>query len=164
MSYYKRNCREYGQCGTVIDADCVHCDNINERLTNLEYALEESLKLQSHYAELLNIRDGGERIKFPTVGSWLERLKLNIEVPVLEFQALAPLAEEMGYLVDRKEKEPWSFSIEDTIHIWQTPALQWVCDCGTNKHDKYDKYRWHNNLIDALNDGASRWKMLKEAK
>ena len=38
-------------------------------------ALEESLKLQSHYAELLNMWDGGKRMKFPTIYEWIERLK-----------------------------------------------------------------------------------------
>ncbi len=40
----------------------------------LEYALKESLKLQSHYAYLLNIFDGGKRIQFNTVQEWLDRL------------------------------------------------------------------------------------------
>lgn len=37
-------------------------------------ALQESLKLQSHYAELLNMHDGGARRGFPDVASWLARL------------------------------------------------------------------------------------------
>lgn len=41
----------------------------------LRHALVESLKLQSHYAELLNMHDGGERIQFPTIEAWLERLR-----------------------------------------------------------------------------------------
>lgn len=41
----------------------------------LRIALEESLKLQSHYAELLNMHDGGQRVSFHSVEAWLERLK-----------------------------------------------------------------------------------------
>ena len=41
---------------------------------DLREALEESLKLQSHYAVLLNCHDGGERRTF-TMKSWLARLK-----------------------------------------------------------------------------------------
>ena len=38
-------------------------------------ALEESVKLQAHYAELLNMHDGGERIIFKSVKDWIERLR-----------------------------------------------------------------------------------------
>lgn len=45
-----------------------------EREKELEIALNESLKLQSHYARLLNQYDGGKRKTFPTVDKWIERL------------------------------------------------------------------------------------------
>lgn len=38
-------------------------------------ALEESLKLQSHYASLLNMYDGGKRIEFKSVDEFMNRLK-----------------------------------------------------------------------------------------
>jgi hypothetical protein len=38
-------------------------------------ALEESLKLQSHYALLLNEYDGGTRMIFKTPEAWLDRLR-----------------------------------------------------------------------------------------
>jgi hypothetical protein len=40
-----------------------------------EYALDESVKLQSHYAGLLNMYDGGNRMTFATGQAWIERLK-----------------------------------------------------------------------------------------
>ena len=40
----------------------------------LRVALEESVKLQSHYAELLNFHDGGERMGFENAKAWMERL------------------------------------------------------------------------------------------
>lgn len=43
--------------------------------SNLEIALAESLKLQSHYAVLLNGHDGGERQTFDSVDDWICRLK-----------------------------------------------------------------------------------------
>lgn len=43
--------------------------------TETEIALRESVKLQSHYAELLNQQDGGERLSFPTTEAWIARLK-----------------------------------------------------------------------------------------
>ncbi len=46
-----------------------------EDLIELRAALGESLKLQSHYAELLNMFDGGKRKGFASVGEWLEALK-----------------------------------------------------------------------------------------
>lgn len=41
----------------------------------LERALEESVKLQSHYAELLNNYDSGERLIFKDAYEWLRRLR-----------------------------------------------------------------------------------------
>ena len=38
-------------------------------------ALDELIKLSSHYAELLNQYDGGKRIIFATADDWLKRLK-----------------------------------------------------------------------------------------
>jgi hypothetical protein len=40
----------------------------------LVLALEESVKLQSHYAQLLNVWDGGERMQFPDASAWIVRL------------------------------------------------------------------------------------------
>ena len=39
------------------------------------YALVESLRLQAHYAELLNMHDGGERMIFKDVKEWLLRIR-----------------------------------------------------------------------------------------
>jgi len=41
----------------------------------LYHALEESLKLQAHYAELLNMHDGGQRMIFKTINEWIARLR-----------------------------------------------------------------------------------------
>ena len=41
----------------------------------LESALWESLKLQSHYAKLLNQYDGGSRMTFNSVHKWITRLQ-----------------------------------------------------------------------------------------
>lgn len=49
----------------------VRAVNAHEELVK---ALEESLKLQSHYAGLLNSYDSGERLTFSTVEQWLNRL------------------------------------------------------------------------------------------
>ncbi len=43
----------------------------NDRLSK---ALAASVKLQSHYAAILNDYDGGTRIVFADVGAWLKRL------------------------------------------------------------------------------------------
>jgi hypothetical protein len=37
-------------------------------------ALERSVRLQSHYAVLLNMHDGGKRILFDDAAAWLKRL------------------------------------------------------------------------------------------
>jgi hypothetical protein len=41
----------------------------------LRVALEESVKLQTHYAKLLNEHDGGERIGFKDAAAWIARLR-----------------------------------------------------------------------------------------
>lgn len=43
-------------------------------LGNVLIALEESVRLQSHYARLLNMHDGGERIGFMDANEWIARL------------------------------------------------------------------------------------------
>ena len=43
--------------------------------TDIEIALDESLKLQAHYAKLLNMWDGGNRMIFKDRQSWIDRLK-----------------------------------------------------------------------------------------
>jgi hypothetical protein len=40
----------------------------------LRTALDESVKLQSHYALLLNMHDGGKRLQFTSPEKWIERL------------------------------------------------------------------------------------------
>lgn len=40
----------------------------------LRTALEESVRLQSHYAALLNMHDGGQRIGFTSADAWIARL------------------------------------------------------------------------------------------
>ena len=49
--------------------------SLNEQCDELEYALQESVKLQSHYAGLLNMHDGGKRLMFGDTEAWLNRLR-----------------------------------------------------------------------------------------
>ena len=53
-------------------------DFISEAIEENIYikALQESLKLQAHYARLLNDWDGGRRHIFKSVGEWLRKLEL----------------------------------------------------------------------------------------
>ena len=48
---------------------------MQEEIQRLKNALEESVKLQSHYAGLLNQYDGGKRLQFKDADEWMERLK-----------------------------------------------------------------------------------------
>jgi hypothetical protein len=50
-------------------------ERMESQLQELSDALERSVKLQSHYAELLNGYDGGRRLQFETADAWLLRLK-----------------------------------------------------------------------------------------
>lgn len=51
-----------------------------QRIALLEEALEESVQLQSHYAMLLNMYDGGKRIGFADAQAWIDRLHKLKEV------------------------------------------------------------------------------------
>lgn len=46
-----------------------------QELRQLQIALAESVKLQAHYASLLNMWDGGQRMIFPDSSAWIARLK-----------------------------------------------------------------------------------------
>lgn len=43
--------------------------------TEIFDALYESLKLQSHYAKLLNMCDDGDRLEFMSCYQWIQRLR-----------------------------------------------------------------------------------------
>ncbi len=45
------------------------------RELELRRALEESVQLQSHYAKLLNLWDGGKRRTFENGDAWIDRLR-----------------------------------------------------------------------------------------
>ena len=47
---------------------------LRARVAKLEEALQQSVELQSHYAELLNMHDGGQRLQFANIEAWLDRL------------------------------------------------------------------------------------------
>lgn len=46
-----------------------------DEVEQLREALQDSVTLQAHYAKLLNAHDGGERVIFKSVESWLARLE-----------------------------------------------------------------------------------------
>ena len=46
-----------------------------KRIDQLEEALKELVNLQSHYAKLLNMYDGGERLQFNNADEWVDRLR-----------------------------------------------------------------------------------------
>lgn len=50
-------------------------NNWKKEVAELKIALQESIKLQSHYANLLNMHDGGARMLFGSPEKWIERLR-----------------------------------------------------------------------------------------
>ena len=54
---------------------------LRARVAKLEAALQQSVELQSHYAELLNMHDGGQRLPFANVEAWLDRLAALKDAP-----------------------------------------------------------------------------------
>ncbi len=47
---------------------------MSDYLRELLRALDESVKLQSHYAGILNSYDGGTRLQFADADAWMKRL------------------------------------------------------------------------------------------
>lgn len=56
-------------------------DEVGGQLVELRTALDESVKLQSHYATLLNPLDGGERKQFADGKAWIARLRETGTLP-----------------------------------------------------------------------------------
>jgi len=52
-----------------------HVDNIEVNYDELDHALQESVRLQAHYANLLNMWDGGKRAIFNSTNDWIKRLR-----------------------------------------------------------------------------------------
>jgi hypothetical protein len=50
-------------------------EDLKDEVSRLTTALEASVRLQSHYAGLLNIYDQGQRMQFKSVEAWLKRLE-----------------------------------------------------------------------------------------
>jgi len=50
-------------------------DVLTEQIVELQESLDESIKFQTHYAELLNMYDGGKRIIFKNSEQWIKRLQ-----------------------------------------------------------------------------------------
>lgn len=48
---------------------------------DLKIALEESVKLQTHYAQMLNNYDGGVRLGFASADDWIARLRQTGTLP-----------------------------------------------------------------------------------
>ncbi len=51
---------------------------VRKAMEEIQNALEESVKLQSHYAKLLNAWDGGQRIGFKSAKEWIQRLRVPL--------------------------------------------------------------------------------------
>lgn len=60
--------------GEIIDRATTEIEKDVRVIAKLRRALEESVKLQSHYALLLNSQDGGRRMQFASADEWLARL------------------------------------------------------------------------------------------
>ncbi len=70
--------------GQIIEAldDCDMIVLSRDEEKALREALAESVKLQAHYAELLNGWDGGSRMIFKTSQEWLDRLAVCKAAPL----------------------------------------------------------------------------------
>ena len=71
----------------VVVSGTLKLNEARARVAKLEAALKQSVELQSHYAELLNMHDGGQRLTFANVEAWLDRLAA--------LQGCAPMSERL---------------------------------------------------------------------
>ena len=75
------NCAEETLCGAIRNLQQAHlsekgnAEAAEAEIDRLRQALKESVKLQSHYADLLNMHDGGQRIRFADADAWIRRLE-----------------------------------------------------------------------------------------
>jgi hypothetical protein len=67
---------DMAQRRTHEDFRYLDCAQAKERIDELQSALARSVRLQSHYAWLLNGYDGGKRLQFANASEWLERLRM----------------------------------------------------------------------------------------
>lgn len=65
----------------------------DEQGPTIMVALNESLKLQRHYAGLLNMHDGGERIEFNSADEWIERLR---SMGIIQEEKNEPVSEQIS--------------------------------------------------------------------
>jgi hypothetical protein len=65
----------------LLDDANAECEELRVRVAQLEAALKESVELQGHYAELLNMHDGGQRLAFANGEAWLDRLAALKDAP-----------------------------------------------------------------------------------
>lgn len=50
---------------------------MDDWIAEMHEALAESIKLQSQYATLLNMYDGGQRLIFENADAWIDRLRMT---------------------------------------------------------------------------------------
>ena len=83
VDYTNKACAPTEMVGAVLPKEVIKLardaaqkpDPTVEYVTDLEIALKESVRLQSHMAKLLNQYDGGERMSFASPDAWIERLR-----------------------------------------------------------------------------------------
>ena len=81
----------WGTCSTCYAERGEKMSKAEAELARVRAALEESVKLQSHYAEALNLYDGGRRIVFKDSEDWLARLAMTPEERVKDAERRAAL-------------------------------------------------------------------------
>jgi len=69
------DCRKpFARISTELRCEC-ETSELRQEIEDFKKALEESVKLQSHYAGILNMYDGGQRIEFKDADEWVKRLR-----------------------------------------------------------------------------------------
>lgn len=104
-------------------------------LSDFRIALEESVKLQSHYAALLNDYDGGARLRFDSAEAWVDRLRrvgtLLHSDPLSSFGAAAIIASVPG---GRDYDQRLRKKIDDALREqWAVGYAQAIADAQSGR-------------------------------
>lgn len=127
-------------------------DKAPSSVTELQNALAESLKLQSHYAQLLNQLDHGARMTFPGPQEWLERLRVVANYNRISAPPTEPSKPELTRVFDGRKLLHWVWQMSNrypettyteimtTIEAWYelpAPAVAMARFVESYLHNRY---------------------------
>lgn len=99
-------------------------------LYELRIALAESVRLQSHYAKLLNMHDGGKRMQFDSSDQWISRLyeigviKTKLANLQARYDSISHFCEVMRFCAEH------DMTSHIIVHVGDDSKLEVAADCS----------------------------------